>query len=101
MQRGARPARPFSTFVQFVLLFFAPPAACQLCNDIGRSGASLAVIWRSTDTSSTTLSATKKSRQEVALTHRAVKLRSTSTCSSTHFFLHNLLGAAVLARSAF
>ena len=44
MQRGARPARPFSTFFQFVLLFFAPPAACQLCNGIGRSGASLATI---------------------------------------------------------
>ena len=42
MQRGARPARPFTHFSNSFLLVLAPPASCQFFDDIGRSRVSLA-----------------------------------------------------------
>ena len=44
MQRGARPARPFTHISNSFLLFLAPPASCRFVDDVGRSGASLATI---------------------------------------------------------
>ena len=49
MQHGARPARPFTHFANSFLIFLAPPASCQLCNDIDRSGVSLATISLTTN----------------------------------------------------